>query len=1775
MAETVRDLTVRLAFEHGDTKSQIAAIKNEIKLLETDFAAAAASAGGFSAGLDETAARSRMLQQQIALQEQAVQKYNTAIQAQQEKISAAQQRQQQYSEKISQAREKQQSLSSEMDRVKAAMEQQAAATGKGSAEYQALAEELDNLQSEYDQTETAIRGWERGINNANTQIGRADREIQRLTIAQNESRAAIGRMQQSLDQQNSRLEQNRARLQAAAQAMQDYGEKAKQAGEWQEAVGSAMNKATAAIVGAGVASAGAAIQWESSCADVEKTVSGTAEQLAQIESSLLEMSQTKPVDNTVLADIAANAGQLGIWTDNVVEFTGVMSDLSATTNLTAEEGASAFAKFANITGMAQTEFGRMGSTVVELGNNMATTESDIVNMATGLASAGHQVGMTEAEILGVAAGLSSLGLEAQAGGTAFSKLLVNMQVAVETGSEDLKKYAEVAGMTAEQFKVAFGTNAAEAVTTFIQGLSTGSKSAIAILDEMGVSETRFRDMLLRTANASSLFTGAIKMANQAWSENTALANEAAVRYNTTSSKMTMLGNQAKAAAINFGNELKPLVSDGVEWASEMLEKFNALDSAQRKQIMTWAAYVAAIGPTFTLIGKANTGIGNLSTKMGKLTAAAAQAGGGFGGFAASVKSLLGPAGIAALAVAAGVMIYKFADWVSGAKAAREAQEALNEAVEKWNEDVQTAYERSEGMQAFGLSAQDFSVNSSADGAQWLQTTIDTWTDGQKETQEIVVQTVQSFTNGTAQIRSSLEGLRDTAGGGTIGDLDRDLETLDAIDTEIESILKKKQNGYLSDDDLARMQELVDQREAIQVKYNLVDGTEGAFGGIVQGVEAALARGADGAATFSDAFAAATQGMGAFTDSLNAEYDARYRVISAMEDGAAKNRELAALNQWYNEESLAAQNQYYEAVTKSAEMTGVFAEGGQFSETTAQLEHINELMAVAAGKDSASAEMIALREALAGLDEGGIVEMEAAIMAVEEAAIATGQAVPEGLLAAKTALEEVKAAALDSSNVFSEDVAESINTMFAGLSTEVPEVFATLNCDGLSTSYDAWAAGEHAPIIPSLDDATLSNIDLTGNITNLAAAEGASLSVDVDGNITDVEWPEGSSFTTDVKGNITGVTTPAGTTYAIDAEGKIRSATTADGVTLEVDGEGKVTALKIAEGVTFEVDVNGNITTATPADGVRFTVDGDGRVTNAAPNADVRFEVDGDGRVNNIIVQDGLTYTVDGDGRVTSVSTAEGVRYEVKGDGTITAVALAPDVTLPTVELQATATVEAINFDQGQYSTSGRPDLEYQAGMNRQNENAFGLVDFDAPQMTEKLHNLATAVDGYNAAIDSSNANAAQGWADSISYIGQTLGSDLGYNGGMGFEAMAQSITNGMQLLSTGQFTDEGAAEFSGYINDIITVLSSSTGEAAAAATSFGTTMQDGLSDALNAQGWTTTGETVLSEISTAFSTASGQAKQIGEDIGAGIGEGQAAHDFSGAAEETIAADEEALRSSAQSHSPAARFEPLGEDISAGIGNGMAMHDFAAEAEIVISSIEAAFGADAVARIGEAVATGFGAYIATADMSGAASQASANISGALSASVASAGYAEIGGAAMESLATGMQTFSFAATCSAVCAGIKGGFNGLPAQGRSIGSQFGAGLAAGLNAKLPGIVAKARAAANQISAAFRAAWQIHSPSRVAQNLTEMFGAGLEKGMDKWPTVSQRMLESDMALAYGYSSRAASEIGSTTNNNNNNSVNLNVEQMNVSDRQDAEALAYEIADLSRRRNMGRGLR
>lgn len=333
-------------------------------------------------------------------------------------------------------------------------------------------------------------------------------------------------------------------------------------------------KATgAAVVAGGAASLKASISFESAFAGVKKTVNATDKELSTMRKDILNMSKEMPTSANEIAGVAEAAGQLGIKTKNIAGFSKTMVMLGDSTNMSADTAATSLARLANITGMPQTQFDRLGSTIVDLGNNLATTEQEITDMALRLAGAGSQVGMSEADILSFAGALSSVGIEAEAGGSAFSTLMSKMNLATTTGGEDLQAFAQVAGMSSGQFKKAFKEDAAGAIISFIQGLDNINKnggSAIKTLDDMGLSDIRMRDALLRAAGASGTFTDALKTGNKAWNENKALTNEAKQRYKTLESRIKILGNKFTALGIAVGDDLKGPLADGVAAASDAI-----------------------------------------------------------------------------------------------------------------------------------------------------------------------------------------------------------------------------------------------------------------------------------------------------------------------------------------------------------------------------------------------------------------------------------------------------------------------------------------------------------------------------------------------------------------------------------------------------------------------------------------------------------------------------------------------------------------------------------------------------------------------------------------------------------------------------------------------------------------------------------------------------------------------------------------------------------------------------------------------------------------------------------------------------------------------------------------------------------------------------------------------------------------------------------------------------------------------------------------------------
>lgn len=380
---------------------------------------------------------------------------------------------------------------------------------------------------------------------------------------------------------------------------------------------------TLPILGAATASGAASIGFESAFTGVIKTVDASEEELASLREGILEMAKELPQSASAIAGVAEAAGQLGIDTQNILSFSRTMIDLGETTNMSSDEAATALARLANITQMPQTDFDRLGSTIVALGNNLATTEAEIVEMGLRLAGAGSTVGLTEAQILGFAGALSSVGIEAEAGGSAVSKLMVNIASEVATGGKNLEKFAQVAGMSSAEFSEAFQTDAGGAIISFIEGLGrmqASGENVFGVLEDLGLSEIRLRDALLRASNAGDLFRESLALGSEAWAENSALTKEAELRYGTTASQLSVLWNRITDVAITVGDVLIPVFMQLLEQAEPLFafiasaaERFAELDPKLQMIILGALGIAAAIGPLLVVLGMLVPGIEAVGT----------------------------------------------------------------------------------------------------------------------------------------------------------------------------------------------------------------------------------------------------------------------------------------------------------------------------------------------------------------------------------------------------------------------------------------------------------------------------------------------------------------------------------------------------------------------------------------------------------------------------------------------------------------------------------------------------------------------------------------------------------------------------------------------------------------------------------------------------------------------------------------------------------------------------------------------------------------------------------------------------------------------------------------------------------------------------------------------------------------------------------------------------------------------------------------------------------
>ena len=210
-------------------------------------------------------------------------------------------------------------------------------------------------------------------------------------------------------------------------------------------------------------------KFEQGLAGVSKTTNIVGKELEDLGGEITGLSIKLGTSTGELLELAKSAGQLGVeGGKNILKFTEVMAGLAKTTNIAGEEGAIALARLIKVTDENIDNVDRLGSVIVDLGNNTAALENEILFTAQQIAGAGKVFGITATQALGLGAAFAELAIPPELARGTVLRAFGKIQEAISEAGSDMEKLILITGLTGEELKKTFEDDALNVCGLFLK-----------------------------------------------------------------------------------------------------------------------------------------------------------------------------------------------------------------------------------------------------------------------------------------------------------------------------------------------------------------------------------------------------------------------------------------------------------------------------------------------------------------------------------------------------------------------------------------------------------------------------------------------------------------------------------------------------------------------------------------------------------------------------------------------------------------------------------------------------------------------------------------------------------------------------------------------------------------------------------------------------------------------------------------------------------------------------------------------------------------------------------------------------------------------------------------------------------------------------------------------------------------------------------------------------------------------------------------------------------
>jgi TP901 family phage tail tape measure protein len=402
------------------------------------------------------------------------------------------------------------------------------------------------------------------------------------------------------------IQQFQKRLQVAEKKMARFGKKASQLGA------NMSQNISLPMALAGGAALKSASDFQDAVTEIEKVSS--KETASKLSGQIREMAETIPMAQSEIAKLAADAARFGVQgSKNIQQFTTTVAKMSFVTDLSAQEAGRSLAKIAEQADVPMAQIDKLGSTIVRLGDSMATSQQEIVKAMSRGTIAARNFGLQGKTIAALSARINEVSESSERAGTRLRRVFQELQE-----PKKVEKVAEALGMTAEGFRQMRKDSPEQALLAVIKQIEKGGAAGKEMAN---IFATSSRAALRGLASDSGTLEEALAKASDEFSNATAMSEQFAAQKDTFSAKLQVAINKLRNTGIAIGREMMPHVLDLIKGLEGLVAGFQNLSSGTQGFIVKLGLFAGAAGPVIFAVGKLTSGVASLIPLIRSLNAA--------------------------------------------------------------------------------------------------------------------------------------------------------------------------------------------------------------------------------------------------------------------------------------------------------------------------------------------------------------------------------------------------------------------------------------------------------------------------------------------------------------------------------------------------------------------------------------------------------------------------------------------------------------------------------------------------------------------------------------------------------------------------------------------------------------------------------------------------------------------------------------------------------------------------------------------------------------------------------------------------------------------------------------------------------------------------------------------------------------------------------------------------------------------------------------------------